>query len=246
MLHIATVHWLYDEWIDVQLNYLRRHITEPFRVYAFLSGEAAKHRSKFFYSNVEPVIAHDVKLNLLAEIIGYHRSSPDDWLMFIDGDAFPVGDMCSYAAAKFREFPLIAIQRKENNGDPQPHPSFCLTTCGFWKRIGGDWKRGFEWADPQGNLVTDVGGNLLQILSQKHIPWYPMLRSNKHDIHPLWFGVYDNIIYHHGAGFREPVSRADRAGKVPLNEALERNVRQSREVFSRIQSDPDFYLQFTG
>ena len=100
MIHIATVHWVSGEWIDIQLEYLRRFISEPFRVYAFLSGQAEDHRHKFFYSNTEPVIAHAIKLNLLAEIIGYHAGSPDDRLIFIDGDAFPVGDLCSYAEEK--------------------------------------------------------------------------------------------------------------------------------------------------
>jgi len=244
MIHIATVHWMSGEWIDIQLEYLRRFISEPFRVYTFLSGQAEGHRHKFFYANTEPVIAHAIKLNLLGEIIGYHAESPDDRLVFIDGDAFPVGDLCSYGEGKMKEFPLIAIQRKENNGDPQPHPSFCMTTCGLWKQIAGDWKRGFEWIDAQGKPVTDVGGNLMRILSQQGIPWYPMLRSNRRNLHPLWFGVYDDIIYHHGAGFREPVSRSDHAGSGSLEAATVRNVQQSRRVFARIKSDPDFYLEF--
>ena len=46
---------------------------------------------------------------------------------------------------------------------------------------------------------------------KKKIDWYPMLRSNRRDLHPLWFGLYEDLIYHHGAGFRPPVSRADLA-----------------------------------
>jgi hypothetical protein len=36
------------------------------------------------------------------------------------------------------------------------------------------------------------------------------------DLHPLFYGIYERHIYHHGAGFRPPVARVDDGG-VPLN-----------------------------
>jgi hypothetical protein len=50
--------------------------------------------------------------------------------------------------------------------------------------------------------VTDVGGNLLGLLQERGIDWYPMLRTNKVNPHPLQFGVYDDVVYHQGGGFR--------------------------------------------
>ena len=44
MIHIATVHWETDKWIDTQLKYINQNINQPFRVYAFLSSDAAKHK----------------------------------------------------------------------------------------------------------------------------------------------------------------------------------------------------------
>jgi hypothetical protein len=208
MLHIATVHWKDDRWIDIQLKYLRLHISREFKVYAFLHQLSEIHRPKYFYSSTEPVRSHAVKLNLLADMAAFNAASPDDWLMFIDGDAFPIGDVVPFACAMFKHNPLIAIQRRENNGDVQPHPSFCLTTVGFWKSIGGDWKEGHQWRSAQGKLVTDIGGNLLGILEQRHIEWHPMLRSNQRNLHPLLFGLYDDVIYHHGSGFGIGSTRA--------------------------------------
>ena len=68
MIHIATVHWQDDRWIDIQLKYLNNNITHPFKVYAFLNGLERDHRSKFFYSSSEPIQSHAIKLNLLADI----------------------------------------------------------------------------------------------------------------------------------------------------------------------------------
>jgi hypothetical protein len=213
MLHIATVHWRDDRWIDIQLKYLRQHIATEFKIYAFLNYLPDEHRTKFFYSSTEPIRSHASKLNLLADIAAFNAAAPEDWLMFLDGDAFPIGDVVSFARRAFERYPLMAIQRRENNGDVQPHPAFCLTTIGFWRSIRGDWKEGHAWRDTTGRTVTDVGGNLLGILEQRNIEWRPMLRSNRTDLHPLLFGLYEDVVYHHGFGFRGPgIARVERGG----------------------------------
>ena len=94
-------------------------------------------------------------------------------------------------------------------GDVIAHPAFCATTIRFWKEIKGNWEKGFTYKNRMGRLVADVGGSLYNNLKKNNIDWYPLLRSNNVNYHPLFFGVYDNIIYHHGAGFRDPVSSID-------------------------------------
>jgi hypothetical protein len=221
MIHIATVHWQNELWIDIQQSYLKRHVPEAFRVYAFLNGIPETHRPKFHYSSVEPIRDHATKLNLLAHVI---QSSADDRdiLIFIDGDAFPIADMMPALRARLEAEPLVAVQRLENNGDRQPHPCFCATTVGFWKSIAGDWREGYAWLDRSGNPTTDVGGNLLGILERGKIAWTPLLRTNRKNLHPVWFGVYGDMVYHHGAGFRtDKLSRAD------LNQLSEASARLS-------------------
>jgi hypothetical protein len=209
MINIATVHWHDESWIDIQLEYLKRNLHEPFRVYAWLNGVPGDHRHKFHYVNTEPVQSHAVKLNILADLIYFDSNRNDDLIVFLDGDAFPIGDVVALVRQKLAKYPLVAIQRLENNGDLQPHPCFCVTTVGFWKRIGGDWSMGYTWIDPQGKAMTDIGGNLLGILQREKVEWHPMHRSNRINLHPLWFGIYEDVIYHHGAGFRDPLSRLD-------------------------------------
>jgi hypothetical protein len=52
----------------------------------------------------------------------------------------------------------------------------------------------------------DLGTALLEKLEARGIRWHPILRSNAWNPHPVWFGVYGGIIYHHGAGFRRSLS----------------------------------------
>jgi hypothetical protein len=210
MIHVATTFWNDPQWIDIQLGYLNIHIAEDFRVYAFLNGfDTTPHRSKFFYASTEILGEHAVKLNLLADVIISHKQSDDDLILFIDGDAFPIGDIAGFARAALADFPLLAVQRLENDGEMHPHPCFCMTTVGFWRRLGGDWKEGFQWKDIRGEMVTDVGGNLLGQLNRAGIRWLPLHRSNRVNLHPLWFAVYHNLVYHHGAGFVEKLCRKD-------------------------------------
>jgi hypothetical protein len=209
MIHIATVHWKDSRWIDAQLNFVRRHIPESYRVYAWLNDVPGDHKGRFYYSTTEPVVGHATKLNILADIIYFDSDRDRDLLVFLDGDAFPIGDAIGFARQRLERQPLVAVQRRENNRDIQPHPCFCVTTVGFWKNIGGDWKAGHTWLDCQQNLVTDVGGNLLGILERHGLSWCPMLRSNRTNLHPVCFGVYEDVVYHHGAGFRDPWTRHD-------------------------------------
>jgi hypothetical protein len=259
MIHIATVHWATDRWIDVQLHYLGKHVDAPFRVYACLDGIERDYSDRFHYSLSLEKTRHPDKLNLLAELI-LGEAEKEDLIVFLDGDAFPIAPFDPAVVQMLSEHPLAAIRRDENRGDPQPHPSFCVTTAGFWQEIGGDWSRGETWVNAEGESVDDPGGKLLKALEERGTGWTPILRSNATDLHPIFFGVYGGVIYHHGAGFRRPLTREDIAripgaaelaaakkGTAEETEYLEltkpvreENERLSERVFAQIRSDDDF------
>lgn len=203
MIHFATVHWADPRWIEVQLDYLARHVSGPYRTWAFVGRIPDRERwtARFDHAFTARIRPHAWKLNLLGNLIS-QTAEPDDLLVFIDADAFPIAPLDEYLRERLAERPLVAVRRDENNGDRQPHPCFCATTAGFWRRIDGDWRRGGTWADARGERVTDVGGNLLHILADRGAEWHPMLRSNRRDLHPLMFGVYEDLVYHHGGGSR--------------------------------------------
>jgi hypothetical protein len=182
VINVVTVHWKSDKWIDPQLAYLERNISEPYRVFAALRGIDRRHWGRFhFAADLEG--DHPQKLKALAKIV-MTESDPDDLLVFI-------------------------VRRDENLGDRQPHPCFAFTTCGFWAEIRGGWQKGGTWTNAKGETVTDVGGNLLQKLEERGIEWLPLLRTNTENLHPLWFAVYGHHVYHHGAGFRPRQSRVE-------------------------------------
>jgi hypothetical protein len=259
MIHIATVHWNSDRWIDIQLRHLAANLHSPHRVYASLVGVASEQGERFFLANVEEGGRHHENLNALAARV-LDEAAPEDLLVFMDGDAFPIADLDGALPALLERHPLAAVRRDENLQDPQPHPSFCVTTAGFWHEIGGDWSPGYQWRNARGDAISDVGGNLLGVLRERGIEWRPLLRTNARELHPILFGVYGDLVYHHGAGFRghsfsrrEEVdvlreveraggNRRDRTGRYLelKREQSRRNQELATTVLERIEADPDF------
>lgn len=210
MIHIATVHWMNEIWIDIQLKYLEKYFNDyNYRIHAFLNGiDPTPYEDRIHTIRTDPIVAHIKKLDWLADYI-CGIASPEDIILFIDGDAFPIADIGAYLKEHLSYAPLVAVQRLENNGDPQPHPSFCATTVRFWKEIDGTWEQGPRWRTSGGRTRTDTGARLWLILKKKGTDWVKMLRTNRFDMHPLWFGVYEDLVYHHGAAFRTPYCSLD-------------------------------------
>jgi hypothetical protein len=206
MIHIATCHWVDPKWISPQQRGLSSFLEDPYRVYANLQGVDSTFDGRFAFVSREGG-AHADKLNALAEVIA-DEADPADLLVFLDGDAFPIRPLQAWLPGLLAEHPLAAVRRDENGGDVQPHPCFCVTTVGFWAAIQGDWRPG-PWHTAEGVEASDVGGRLLRTLDEQSIGWRPILRSNAVNLHPVLYGVYEGHVYHHGAGFRPAIARAD-------------------------------------
>ncbi len=210
MLHIATVHHASPRWIEIQSAHIREHITVPHETWTSLEGIDPSYGVHFDHVLVQKGM-HAAKLNGLAMEI-CHVASDEDLLMFFDGDAFPIADPMPLVTDGLAKAPLMAVRRAENGDEPQPHPCFCVTTVGTWRALAGDWTAGHTWPSVRGRPTSDVGGNLLRRLELSGTPWVQVLRSNRTDLDPLYFAIYGDVIYHHGAGLTGGLSPAHRAG----------------------------------
>lgn len=269
MIHVATVHFKSDKWIDAQLSYLARNLQEPYRVVANLQDIDPKHEHKF--DRVVPAKGgHPGKLNLMASLI-LEEAEHDDLIMFLDGDAFPIADPMPTVHKALDDSVLIAVRRDEVAGDRQPHPCFCVIRAEEWDSLRGDWSPGYYWENDKGQALSDVGGNLLGVLERTNTPWTPLLRSNKRNLHPIWFAVYGDVVYHHGAGFRDAVVLHNSLNKPPewLNgterfrvlgsvirhvdaarikvmnyRSMQATHRLGDEIYAKLRTDPLFYEEF--
>jgi hypothetical protein len=235
MLYVATVHYKSPRWIEIQTRYLRQHISVPHQTWTSLEQIDPSY-AVHFDRVLDQRGTHAAKLNHLAMEI-CEVASDGDLLMFLDGDAFPIADPMPLIADGLAKAPLVAVRRAENVEEPQPHPCFCVTTVGTWRSLPGDWTAGHTWIGPHGAPTSDVGGNLLRRLELTDTPWVELLRSNRRNIDPVYFAIYADTVYHHGAGFRTgELSPADRAaapaplrlGRVPGLGPIARLVNRQR------------------
>jgi hypothetical protein len=200
LLYIATVHYRSPRWVEIQTGHLREQIAVPHEIWTSLEGIDPSY-GRFFDRVLEQRGSHAGKLNHLAMEIS-EVAEDDDRLMFLDGDAFPIADPLLLIEDGLGKAPLLAVRRSENAEEPQPHPCFCVTTVGTWRRLRGDWTAGPTWPGAHGRPITDVGGNLLRRLELTQTPWVKILRTNRKNLDSLYFAIYGDVIYHHGAGFR--------------------------------------------
>jgi hypothetical protein len=211
LLHVATAHYRSPRWVEIQTRHLREHLLDvPYRTWASLEGIDASY-GRCFDRVVEQLGSHAGKLNHLAMEIA-EEAREEDLLMFLDGDAFPIAPLMGFIEDGLSRAPLIAVRRAENVDSPQPHPCFCVTRVGTWRSLPGDWSGGPVWPGGQGWEVTDVGSLLMRKLELAGMPWVQVLRSNRTNLDPLYYAVYGDVVYHHGAGFRsENLSAAHRS-----------------------------------
>jgi hypothetical protein len=206
-IYIATVHWPVGKWIDIQRYYLDRNINTVFRQFLVVAPGTDTGSARFDYVHSSAMKDHAGHLNhLLSKVLETARSD-DDILVFLDGDAFPIAPLDKYLERRLADYRLIAVQRPENRGEYLPHPCFCAARIDCWRELGAAWGK----AESGTEFGNDPGGRMLETITQNNIAWGKIFRSNKIDIHPLFFGVYDDVIYHHGAGFRDPISRLELA-----------------------------------
>lgn len=203
-----SVHYRHPEWIALQRRYLDSGLSVPnTRLFsiegvdegAFTEGETVLHSEDHYLVKFEELSA-----TVMAQ------ADPDDWLLFIDSDAFLLTDIRPLMQLGTD---LVAVQRREN-GDWHPHPCFTLVRASLWRDLGtGNWAEG-TWITASGLPATEMGGTLLERVNAANVPWTKLTRVNSTGLHRLWFGVYGidgraPVVYHHGAGSRDRVSRSD-------------------------------------
>lgn len=207
-MHVLSVHFRNPIWVPLQRRYLDQALSVPHERYFSIEGisrDVFEESERLFPSNTN----HIEKLEELTQIV-YAHAQDDDWLLFIDSDAFLLTDIQSILTTGYD---FVAVQRTEN-GDFHPHPCFTLVKVGLWKSLGDrNWDEG-TWITASGVPATEMGGILLQRVRDSGVPWLPLKRMNSAGLHKLWFGVYGTpelgpVAYHHGAGSRDRVTRSD-------------------------------------
>lgn len=258
MIYIATCHSTiesYDKvdlWLDIQYKYIKRYTDEEFKIFITYNGIMPNDKKNRYYKIFEKrSFTHIENLNFLSNEI-MKEAKDDDIIIFIDGDAFPIDYYVWFVKEKIEKNKLVAIQRREEDYDRLAHPSFCATTIGFWKKNNLDWNNngesGVETLRYNSQPINDAGALLCLRLDEINKDWYKMLRTNKNnDFHGGLFGIYEDLIYHHGCGFRGEITRNDLYNSgLNKSDFIIKNKELFKNIYDIILSNEKFYEFFIG
>jgi hypothetical protein len=136
----------------------------------------------------------------LCDLSNYAKENRHRFRSFLalDSDCFPITEWEQNLSMKMVEYSkdIACIVRPENL-DVFAHPAAVYTMNSSLLNFGL-----VETTNLLGDRVVDSGCRISS--------FFPMLRTNRLNLHPLSFGVYYNMFYHHGAGSRRMTSRSDR------------------------------------
>lgn len=267
MIHIATVHIIKEEWVDIQFDYIKRNFEIPHKIYSLMRSIRIKeHREKYercvTYGQVKNKIEiidrdkhtkahpsiisktsvdHCEKLNYLGKSIA-RIANGDDIIVFLDSDAFPIKPIGKFIEEALNDYDVVSIQRTEI-GDNFPHPSFCTMKIKTWRRLKEKW---LPWSHVPEER-NDTGANLIIPFSK--LKWKKLHRSNIRNEHGLFYGVYNDLIYHHGAGSRKRISQFEHEKGYNVEQLLKSNeyeelLLQSEKMMEEIKVNPEFYKRF--
>jgi hypothetical protein len=199
-------------WPRLQMEQLRRHTAAGFRVFAFGNQLMAEHEAYLkscpeieYHSSQSVGTRHFEHVWPLRNWLARTALRTHRVIVHLDSDAFPVDAAWlprTLSRLSYR-CPVTAVQRLEN-GDHHSDRCFLVYTRAGFRQHAFDFSSVGR---------KDAGAGISRQLEETGFRWHPMLRSNRHDYHPLIAGLYDDSIYHHGAGTRLPQFRSNVAAQ---------------------------------
>lgn len=176
-----------------------------------------------------PRIEH---LRGLTALLGHFTSVAGEYdgFLVLDSDAFP----CSPSwqpelLSAMGDRPVAAVIRHENL-DTFPHP------CVVFLKPSALRQFSFSLA-PRTNLL----GQTFDDVACDAATFYPLLRTNCRNRHPIMGAIYWRHFYHHGAGSRPPNFRSSFYHGLPTSPADDELLEE--RLFNELVDDPHQYIR---
>lgn len=194
---------LQREWFDLQLRFLKSTTIE-FDHVTFcgankLSTDLFKTKSHLIHKP-HTAISNEAHVNGLKSILEHFKQNKEKYknFLFIDSDAFPIRkNWYSLLLNKMGGNYEIAICLRNENLEQRLHSSILFARSPALEHIDFSVSQ-IPGGDLCGQKEIDV--SCLPYQTDRRSLVYPLLRSNKKEIHPLLYGVYYDMFYHNGCG----------------------------------------------
>jgi hypothetical protein len=221
----ANDNQMQQKWLDLQLRFIAETTSDFDHVVVLSDGITNNYfesKTKVLVpANTEPKAseAHYLGLNLLKTYFSEHQEQYENFL-FLDADAFPIKknwiaallkkmqpeDRVDFATgtilttkSKGRHYDVAAALRSENL-ENRLHASVLFVKNKALANVA--FSLGSIGMDLAGNPESDVFIPMYQT-ELRHLA-FPLMRTNKTNIHPLACGIYFDMFYHHACGSGRP------------------------------------------
>ncbi len=177
------------KWLDIQHDALQR-TTRDYEHAIYLNNIDISHDNmRVIGKSITDLPDTQQHYCGLLQLIEYAKCRDDRAWLILDCDCFPINQNWEAILGNKN----ASIIRTENL-DTFNHPSavYCV-----------DRSLKFKISEH-----TNLAGHKFDELAA-YGKFFPLLRSNKINYHPLKYGIYYDLFYHHCAGSREFVSRSD-------------------------------------
>lgn len=189
------------QWLELQLSYLRA-TTEDFDHLVYLYGKPSvwfeEHTKVIQATDRYPIVTSLPHIEGLKKLLTYFKSYSHnyDYFLFIDSDAFPIRkNWVNTLIEAMENRHKIAVVLRSENLETRWHSSILFARKEALKDLRFDF---LELADLKGDFEKDV--SILGFQDEDKASVFPLLRSNRYNIHPLLCGIYYDMFYHHSCG----------------------------------------------
>ncbi len=196
-------------WPMLQMAQIRRHTARGYTVFVYGNRLCQEHEDFFrqckdvvyFSSSELPNGAFVDDVWPIRNWLTRKAVKAFKWIVHLDSDAFPIaGDwLPRYASLISTRCPVVAVERTFPEGDGWHRSAdrcfLMFTRAGFRTHAFDFTKMG----------VADAGAAISQHLEEQGLTWHPLCRTNRVNFHKIAAGVFDERVYHHGAGSRSPI-----------------------------------------
>jgi len=190
-------------WPHLQLKQLQKHTPDGYKLYVYGNNLITEHADYLknqirvnYFSSEE--VKHGRYYNVwpIRNWLARKAARNHKYILHLDSDAFPVSSdwLPVYLSKLSKATPVVAAQRLELSYSHSDR-MFLLYNVESYRQFMFDFS-------PVG--VDDPGGAISQEIERHGLVWHKLLRSNHFNYHPVLAGIYDNRIYHNGAGSRRP------------------------------------------
>ncbi|SRR5579871_1897145 len=228
-------------WLNLQREFLRRTAGEfDHAVYlidradrelfkdcniigTYSQSDRSGHQSRFGRGGFEHITG-------LRALSAYCQKNPYSGYLILDCDAFPIApnweDMLKYCLQRFDKRCAAAVRTE--NLDAFAHPCVVYTQDPYSLR----------WGHKAGvNLLGQAVADVTCLESE----FFPMIKTNRHSLHPTLATVYFDLFYHNGCGTRRFSMRATTCGYYD-HILLSPGCCDSEEIIQRLQADPQAFI----